>query len=171
MFPVHPRTRRVLDTAGVSVPAALLMIEPVSYLDMLVLEKHARAILTDSGGIQEETSYLGIPCLTLRKNTERPITVSQGTNRLIEPGELAAELVRMTAEWAFHAAALAWWTEVEQIIAELAPAAVEGDQVLLDDWGTCGTYVRTQVALVKPNVKGVVINPFRLWPFYEVTIN
>jgi len=83
LFPVHPRTRARLGEAAASLPEALRLIEPVGYLDFLSLEAEARAVLTDSGGIQEETSYLGVRCFTLRDNTERPITISAGTNELL----------------------------------------------------------------------------------------
>ena len=78
-FPVHPRTRQRL--AG-ELPANLHLIEPLGYIDFVGLMSTARVVLTDSGGIQEETTALGIPCLTLRDNTERPVTVTEGTNRL-----------------------------------------------------------------------------------------
>jgi UDP-N-acetylglucosamine 2-epimerase (non-hydrolysing) len=69
------------------------MIEPVGYLEMLDLVEHAFAVITDSGGLQEETTALGIPCLTIRPNTERPITISEGTNRLVpNPGDILAQL-------------------------------------------------------------------------------
>ena len=68
------------------------LIEPASYVEFMSLVLHAAYVLTDSGGVQEETTYLGIPCLTLRENTERPVTVSQGTNRLIKP-EMAERAV------------------------------------------------------------------------------
>ena len=83
VFPVHPRTRNALPQR----PAPgdqLQLIEPLGYLDFLRLQSEAALVITDSGGIQEETSYLGIPCLTLRANTERPITITQGTNRLLD---------------------------------------------------------------------------------------
>jgi UDP-N-acetylglucosamine 2-epimerase (non-hydrolysing) len=80
VFPVHPRTRKALD--GASYPSVTL-IDPVGYLDFLSLESEAAAVLTDSGGIQEETTYLGVPCFTLRDNTERPVTVRAGTNTLL----------------------------------------------------------------------------------------
>ncbi len=80
LFPVHPRTRKMLK--GVSHPGVTL-IDPVGYLDFLSLEADAGAVLTDSGGIQEETTYLGIPCFTLRDNTERPVTIRAGTNTLL----------------------------------------------------------------------------------------
>jgi UDP-N-acetylglucosamine 2-epimerase (non-hydrolysing) len=80
VFPVHPRTRKMLGDRAV---AGLTLVEPVGYLDFLSLEADAAAVLTDSGGIQEETTYLGIPCFTLRDNTERPVTVRAGTNTLL----------------------------------------------------------------------------------------
>jgi UDP-N-acetylglucosamine 2-epimerase (non-hydrolysing) len=84
VFPVHPRTRSRITNLNLLLPADnLSLIEPLGYLDFLALESHARLVLTDSGGIQEETTYLGIPCLTARPNTERPVTITQGTNRLV----------------------------------------------------------------------------------------
>jgi UDP-N-acetylglucosamine 2-epimerase (non-hydrolysing) len=84
VFPVHPRTRAVLDPvlAEDGAPPGLRLVEPLGYLDFLRLTCDARVVLTDSGGIQEETTVLRVPCVTLRDNTERPITLSQGTNRL-----------------------------------------------------------------------------------------
>ena len=82
VFPVHPRTRVRLGTGRLR-PASLLLIDPVGYIEFLALESSARAVVTDSGGVQEETTYLGIPCFTMRMNTERPVTVEHGTNRLI----------------------------------------------------------------------------------------
>jgi UDP-N-acetylglucosamine 2-epimerase (non-hydrolysing) len=82
LFPMHPRTRKMLD--GRSFGAAdLRLIDPVSYLDFLSLEADATAVLTDSGGVQEETTHLGVPCFTLRDNTERPVTVRLGTNTVL----------------------------------------------------------------------------------------
>jgi UDP-N-acetylglucosamine 2-epimerase (non-hydrolysing) len=84
VFPVHPRTRdRITRLQRSSATEAVRLIDPLPYLDFLRLYSQARLVLTDSGGIQEETTYLGIPCLTLRENTERPVTVTLGTNRLI----------------------------------------------------------------------------------------
>ncbi len=85
IFPVHPRTRQRLDALGGVLPhmPELRLAAPLPYLDFLQLMANARCILTDSGGIQEETTALGIPCLTLRNNTERPITVTRGTNRIV----------------------------------------------------------------------------------------
>jgi len=83
IFPAHPRTRARMREFGLSAPAGVRVIAPLSYLDFLRLWSNARLALTDSGGLQEETTALGVPCLTLRDNTERPITIEQGTNRLV----------------------------------------------------------------------------------------
>ena len=80
-WPVHPRTRSKL-ASGYSLPPAIHLLDPLGYLDFLSLQAQSSVVLTDSGGIQEETTVLGIPCLTLRDNTERPVTVDCGTNRL-----------------------------------------------------------------------------------------
>lgn len=82
-FPVHPRTRVRMTATGIGEPAGIHLLEPLGYLDFLSLVRDAAGVLTDSGGIQEETTFLGIPCLTLRDNTERPVTVDQGTNLLL----------------------------------------------------------------------------------------
>jgi UDP-N-acetylglucosamine 2-epimerase (non-hydrolysing) len=83
VFPVHPRTRKALEGPAVPIMPRLLLTEPLGYLDFLKLMAHARLVLTDSGGIQEETTVLGVQCLTLRNNTERPVTLEQGTNVLV----------------------------------------------------------------------------------------
>jgi UDP-N-acetylglucosamine 2-epimerase (non-hydrolysing) len=105
VFAVHPRTRRRLDEFGLldrlvgtddhggadrsrNRKQRIILTEPLGYVQFMGLVCSACAVITDSGGVQEETTYLGIPCLTLRENTERPITVSQGTNRLVTPGNL-----------------------------------------------------------------------------------
>jgi UDP-N-acetylglucosamine 2-epimerase (non-hydrolysing) len=85
LFPVHPRTRKKIEENHLSVhPERLRLLEPLGYIDFLTLMRHAGLVITDSGGIQEETTYLGVPCLTVRPNTERPITVELGTNRLVQ---------------------------------------------------------------------------------------
>jgi UDP-N-acetylglucosamine 2-epimerase (non-hydrolysing) len=93
-FPVHPRTRKNLEAFGLykklSDTPGIHLDEPVSYIPFMNLVFNCRLAISDSGGIQEETTYLGIPCLTLRPNTERPITVSEGTNRLCTPENIAA---------------------------------------------------------------------------------
>ena len=85
VFPVHPRTRARLEAlpGGLGAAAGLRLVAPLPYLDFVQLMANARCVLTDSGGIQEETTALGVPCLTLRENTERPITVTRGTNRIV----------------------------------------------------------------------------------------
>ena len=82
IFPVHPRTRQRMQQLGL-LPQKVEFLEPQGYLDFLALTEAAGLVLTDSGGVQEETTYLGVPCLTLRKTTERPVTVTMGTNRLV----------------------------------------------------------------------------------------
>lgn len=93
VFPVHPRTRQRLDEAKVKMGDTRL-IDPVSYLDMLELVDRAHAVVTDSGGLQEESTALGVPCFTVRDNTERPITITEGTNQLVRDLERLPELVR-----------------------------------------------------------------------------
>ena len=99
VFPVHPRTRKSLERASllsiVNASAGLRLIEPVGYIDFMSLVFNARLAITDSGGVQEETTYLGIPCLTLRENTERPITVSMGTNRLLGIEDLKSAIEQL----------------------------------------------------------------------------
>jgi UDP-N-acetylglucosamine 2-epimerase (non-hydrolysing) len=87
LFPVHPRTRKHLCALGLGVGrhADLRLIEPLGYLEMLGLVAGAALVITDSGGLQEETTYLGVPCLTVRPNTDRPVTCLHGTNRLVGP--------------------------------------------------------------------------------------
>ena len=96
VFPVHPRTRKMLGGAEYD---GVTLADPVGYLDFLSLEADATAVLTDSGGIQEETTYLGVPCFTLRDNTERPVTVRAGTNTLLglDPARIA-EIPKLLGE-------------------------------------------------------------------------
>jgi len=85
LFPVHPRTReRIIEFGLQPDESKLVFMEPLGYLDFLAIQAHATLVLTDSGGIQEETTYLGVACLTARSNTERPVTISMGTNQLVE---------------------------------------------------------------------------------------
>jgi UDP-N-acetylglucosamine 2-epimerase (non-hydrolysing) len=96
IFPAHPRTARRLETFGLRL-GGVRVIEPLGYLDFLHLQKRAALVLTDSGGIQEESAILGVPCLTLRENTERPVTVTHGTNRLVgsDPRLIVREALRI----------------------------------------------------------------------------
>jgi UDP-N-acetylglucosamine 2-epimerase (non-hydrolysing) len=100
IFPVHPRTRARLATFGLAHDSSrLVLTEPLGYVDFLSLTSNARVILTDSGGLQEESTALGIPCLTLRKNTERPVTVTEGTNEVVgtDPAAIFAGFERAMA--------------------------------------------------------------------------
>lgn len=94
VFPVHPRTRERLGKRQTALRGNLLLMEPMPYLSFLALQLEATAVITDSGGIQEEATFLGVPCLTVRENTERPITIEQGTNILVgrNPARLRTEL-------------------------------------------------------------------------------
>ncbi|MEZ5374897.1 MAG: UDP-N-acetylglucosamine 2-epimerase (non-hydrolyzing) [Acidimicrobiales bacterium] len=97
VFPAHPRTAGKLSS--LDLPPSFRVIEPLGYLDFLALQASARLVLTDSGGIQEETTALGVPCLTLRENTERPITITEGTNTLVgtDPAAIIAAAGRALA--------------------------------------------------------------------------
>lgn len=101
VFPIHPRTRERLNAAGLlgalQSAAGLQVLEPLGYVDFMSALFEAAFVLTDSGGVQEETTYLGIPCLTLRENTERPITVREGTNRLIRADEVVDAVGRVVS--------------------------------------------------------------------------
>ena len=98
IFPAHPRTRQRISDFGLNAEK-LRILDPLSYVDFLGLQSRATVVITDSGGIQEETTYLGVPCLTLRENTERPVTVTLGTNVLVgrDPDKLRSELARVLA--------------------------------------------------------------------------
>ena len=93
IVPLHPRGRATLEAAGLTAGKNLLIIEPIGYLDFMSLVSEAALVVTDSGGIQEETTVLGVPCLTLRPNTERPITITHGTNRLVSAAELPSAAI------------------------------------------------------------------------------
>ena len=109
VFAVHPRTRKKLEEFELLQTLAarrsgapdgqgrILLTEPLGYIQFMNLVGSARAVITDSGGVQEESTYLGIPCLTLRENTERPITVLEGSNRLVKPQELAVQMNEVLA--------------------------------------------------------------------------
>ena len=122
IFPVHPRTAKTLRELA-NLPAHLHLVEPQPYLEFNYLVKHAKAVITDSGGITEETTVLGIPCLTLRDTTERPETVTIGTNELIgtDPDKLAPALARLMAgQWKQGAIPELWdGRTAERIVAVL----------------------------------------------------
>ena len=97
VFPVHPRTRNKMAELGTLLPTSVHLIDPVRYVDFLALMKSAAVVLTDSGGIQEETTALGVPCITARTTTERPVTTELGTNVLVEP--TADKILRAMSEF------------------------------------------------------------------------
>jgi UDP-N-acetylglucosamine 2-epimerase (non-hydrolysing) len=129
VFPVHPRTRKSLQDLHRASLKNVIFTEPLGYLDFMKLVAHARLVLTDSGGIQEETTALGVPCLTMRNNTERPVTLTQGTNvlvgldaeRIISAGLKAlrtpAKMGRVPDLWDGHAAERI----IDVLAAELQP--------------------------------------------------
>lgn len=97
IFPVHPRTRRVMEQAGMQIRSSLYLTEPLGYLEFNYLVERALAVITDSGGITEETTVMGVPCMTLRNSTERPETVTIGTNELLgtDPAAIAPAMARL----------------------------------------------------------------------------
>lgn len=126
LFPVHPRTRRNLDTIALS--PRIRLIEPLGYLDFLGLQAGAAMVLTDSGGIQEETSVLLVPCLTLRENTERPITVTEGTNQVVgrDRAAIVAAATRVLAgDWPRRRPALWDGQAAHRIAAALSATTLE----------------------------------------------
>ena len=99
IFPVHPRTRQRMAEVGLNGSSSMLkLMDPLPYLSFIALQRHATVVITDSGGIQEETTFLGVPCLTVRENTERPITVEIGTNKLVgrDPLQIRQEVETIT---------------------------------------------------------------------------
>lgn len=103
VFPLHPRTRKRLDEFGLMPRfdgSRVRLCDPLSYIEFMNLVSGSALAITDSGGVQEETTYLGIPCMTLRENTERPITVTEGSNRLVKPRDLARSAVEaLSGHW------------------------------------------------------------------------
>jgi UDP-N-acetylglucosamine 2-epimerase (non-hydrolysing) len=125
VFPVHPRTRQRLREYGlagrIEAGGAVRLMEPLSYIEFMSLVVDCRFALTDSGGVQEETSYLGIPCLTLRENTERPVTLTLGTNRLVTAGSLEADVQRVLASAPRAPCAIPLWDgrTAQRVVASL----------------------------------------------------
>jgi UDP-N-acetylglucosamine 2-epimerase (non-hydrolysing) len=124
VFPVHPRTRQRMGDVGAACrcKGRLRLLEPLPYIEFLNLQKHATMVITDSGGIQEETTFLGIPCLTVRETTERPITVTHGTNVLVgrDLDRLRAETRRIVRGEAKSSSAIPLWDgQAAQRIAEI----------------------------------------------------
>jgi UDP-N-acetylglucosamine 2-epimerase (non-hydrolysing) len=101
IFPIHPRTRQSLEKFGLfcqlHTASGIQLTEPMGYVDFMSLVSNAGLVITDSGGVQEETTYLNIPCLTVRETTERPITLVEGTNQLVRPENLYSAVVDVLA--------------------------------------------------------------------------
>jgi UDP-N-acetylglucosamine 2-epimerase (non-hydrolysing) len=131
VFPVHPRTRKRLGDAAP--PPRVHLLEPVGYVQFLSLEADAGAVLTDSGGVQEETTYMGVPCFTLRDNTERPVTLTMGTNTLLglDPGRITEIPQRLPQRSGPHRLPPAWDGQASQRIADvlLGAAIARGEEV------------------------------------------
>ncbi len=129
VFPVHPRTRHRIAELGLeALVRPLTLTEPLGYIDFLSLTSHARLVLTDSGGLQEETTALGIPCLTLRENTERPITVSHGTNRVVgtQSADILAGYRAALGDGAVHRMPELWDGRTAERIRDVLRAALNG---------------------------------------------
>lgn len=122
LMPIHHRTKMKLEQFGMPIPNSIRMIEPLGYLDMLHLMKRAKVVLTDSGGVQEETTALGVPCLTLRLETERPITIEVGTNELLGRDRkkiLEAMKQIMAGNWKKGSVPALWDGKAAERIAEI----------------------------------------------------
>jgi UDP-N-acetylglucosamine 2-epimerase (non-hydrolysing) len=140
LLPAHPRGRRALEAAGLADHPDVAIIDPLGYADFHSLVRGASAVVTDSGGVQEETTVLGVACLTIRPNTERPITITDGTNRLVTPASLPGALAevlrspppaRSPALWDGHASeriaeVITGWDAARQMS---APSAVPGSRI------------------------------------------
>ncbi len=98
VIPLHPRGRAVLEAAGLTSHPRVMVIDPLGYIEFMGLVRAALGVITDSGGVQEESTVLGVPCFTLRENTERPVTITHGTNRLVTVDDLASTLKSVVAD-------------------------------------------------------------------------
>jgi UDP-N-acetylglucosamine 2-epimerase (non-hydrolysing) len=137
IFPVHPRTRERLQGAGMRDGSGIRLVDPLGYLEFISLISAARIVITDSGGVQEETTFLHVPCLTLRDNTERPVTISHGTNTLVgsRPVDLAGTAFDTLARHDPAKAAPALWDghAADRIVDVLRAALVPASGPLAGD--------------------------------------
>ncbi|WP_433436371.1 non-hydrolyzing UDP-N-acetylglucosamine 2-epimerase [Nonomuraea sp. CA-141351] len=132
VVPVHPRGKARLAEAGLVDGESIKVVDPLGYVDFLSLVRGAALVVTDSGGVQEETTVLGVPCLTLRPNTERPITVTHGTNRLVTPALLPAAAEKALADGAATPAGelpVLWDGQAGPRIAKVISAWLKGDNL------------------------------------------
>ncbi|MBP7051876.1 MAG: UDP-N-acetylglucosamine 2-epimerase (non-hydrolyzing) [Phycisphaerae bacterium] len=129
VFPMHPRTRKNLEAFGIntSFHPSLKIVDPARYREFIVLQRNARFVLTDSGGMQEETTYLGVPCLTLRPNTERPITITEGTNELVNPADIDSQSAKILAgQWKRGSIPWGWDGKAAERISQVIAARLCG---------------------------------------------
>lgn len=126
LLPSHPRTRPVLAAAGVRDDGPVRVVDPVGYLDMLALQRDAAGIITDSGGVQEESCMLGTPCVTVRRNTERQVTVEVGSNRLVQAhrGEISAALAAALSTSAIWSVPDRWDDQVAARVVEALSSGI-----------------------------------------------
>jgi UDP-N-acetylglucosamine 2-epimerase (non-hydrolysing) len=124
VFPMHPRTRKMCDLFGLSLAntSGLRVLDPIGYHDSLWLTENARLVLTDSGGLQEESTYFRTPCLTLRPNTERPVTISKGSNKLTTPQRLSNDVEEVLSRQGVFGQAVPLWDgrAAERIVSSIA---------------------------------------------------
>ncbi len=138
VFPMHPRTKKNIGAFGIDIAfrPTFQIVDPVRYREFITLEKKARFILTDSGGIQEETTFLGLPCVTLRPNTERPITVTQGTNELADLDTVEEKSRRiLSGAWKPGSVPELWDGRTAERIVKVLAGYAHGDGMRLD--GCC----------------------------------
>jgi len=135
VFPMHPRTKKNITAFGIDLPLrpSFQIVDPVRYREFITLEKNARFILTDSGGIQEETTFLKLPCLTLRPNTERPITISEGTNELADLDTVEEKSRRiLRGDWKPGNSPDLWDGRTAERIVKVLAGYNQGDRLCLD---------------------------------------
>jgi UDP-N-acetylglucosamine 2-epimerase (non-hydrolysing) len=135
VFPMHPRTKKNIAAFGIDIPLrpSFQIVDPVRYREFITLEKNARFILTDSGGIQEETTFLKLPCLTLRPNTERPITISEGTNELADLDSVEEKSRRiLSGDWKPGKSPDLWDGRTAERIVKVLTRYNQGDRICLD---------------------------------------